>query len=274
MHNQLGIFGPLAGLFAIGMLVAVPAHGADITFTVQPIIDRTATQKAYQPLADYIAKATGKSVEFKTSYDYADYWLAMKNGKSYNLILDGPFYTDWRIKKQGYIPLVKVPGVVSYSLITLSNAGIFDPAELVGKRIASLIPPAPGGLVMAKMFPIATRQPYIIPVRSSERALELLLAGKADAAMVPTPLAAQAMSQGKEISTVATSDQTPHITLSAAPSIDAVTREKISQALLNADKTPAGQTMLKHIGFEGFEPTTAEIYNGYSKYLEQDWGAQ
>ncbi len=274
MYNQLRIHSPTAGLLFVTLLVAAPARSADINFTVQPIIDRTATQKAYQPLADYIAKSTGKSVEFKTSYDYADYWLGMKGGKSYNLILDGPFYTDWRVKNQGYIPLVKVPGLVSYSLITLSSAGIFDPVELVGKRIASLIPPAPGGLVMAKMFPVATRQPYIIPVRSSERALDLLLTGKADAAMVPTPLVAQAMSQGKEISTVATSDQTPHITLSAAPSIDVATRDKIKQALLNADKTPAGQAMLKHIGFEGFESTSAEIYNGYSKYLDQDWGAQ
>jgi phosphonate transport system substrate-binding protein len=268
------ICSPTVGLILIAMMAAATARGADINFTVQPIIDRAATQKAYQPLADYIAKTSGKSVEFKTSYDYADYWLAMKVGKAYNLILDGPFYTDWRIKNQGYIPLVKVPGVVSYSLVCLSSAGILETSELVGKRIASLIPPAPGGLVMARMFPIATRQPYIIPVRSSERALELLLSGKADAAMVPTPLVAQAMSQGKEISTVATSDQTPHIALSAAPSIDAATRDKIKQALLNADKTPAGQAMLKHIGFDGFEATTAEVYNGYAKYLEQDWGAQ
>lgn len=274
MRNQFRAHGPAAGLFVIAMLTATAARSAEINFTVQPIIDREATLKAYQPLADFIAKAAGKSLEFKSSYDYADYWLAMKGGKSYNLILDGPFYTDWRVKNQGYIPLVKVPGVVSYSLIALSSAGIFEPAELVGKRIASLIPPAPGGLVMAKMFPVATRQPYIIPVRSSERALELLLARKADAAMVPTPLVAQAMSRGHEIATIATSDQTPHIALSAAPTLDAETRDKIKQALLNANKTPAGQAMLKHIGFEGFEATSAEIYNGYSKYLSQDWGAQ
>jgi len=188
MNNRLGIHGPAVALLAAALLAASAARAADIVFTVQPIIDRAATQKAYQPLADFIAKSTGKSVEFKTSYDYADYWLAMKGGKVYNLILDAPFYTDWRIKHQAYIPLVKVPGLVSYSLVSLSSAGILDTNELIGKRIASLIPPAPGGLVMAKMFPHPSRQPYIIPVRSSEKAIELLLAGKADAAMVPTPL--------------------------------------------------------------------------------------
>lgn len=266
--------GPAVTLTLAVMLTATAAQGADINFAVQPIIDREATKKAYQPLADYIAKASHKSVELKTSYDYADFWLAMKGGKQYNLVLDAPFYTDWRIKNQGYVPLVKVPGMVSYSLVSLSGSGILEPNELVGKRIASLIPPAPGGLVMARMFPIATRQPYIIPVRSSEQALNLLLARKAEAAMVPTPLAAQAMGQGKEIATVATSDQTPHITLSAAPSIDAATRDKIKQALLDADKTPAGQAMLKHIGFEGFEPAPVEAYDGFVKYLDQDWGKQ
>lgn len=274
MNRTCRIRRPVTTLVITALLAAPMVQGADINFTVQPIIDRAATQKAYQPLADFIAKAAGKSVEFKSSYDYADYWLAMKGGKSYNLILDGPFYTDWRVKNQGYIPLVKVPGLVSYSLVSLSSSGILEPNELVGKRIASLIPPAPGGLVMARMFPIATRQPYIIPVRSSEQALDLLLARKAEAAMVPTPLAAQAMGQGKEISTVATSDQTPHITLSAAPSIDAATRDKIKQALLGADKTPAGQAMLKHIGFEGFEPAPVEAYDGFIKYLDQDWGKQ
>lgn len=269
-HNTRG---PAVILLAAVILTA-PARGADINFAVQPIIDREATKKAYQPLADYIAKSSNKSVELKTSYDYADFWLAMKGGKQYNLVLDAPFYTDWRIKNQGYIPLVKVPGVVSYSLVGLSSSGILETNELVGKRIASLIPPAPGGLVMAKMFPIATRQPYIIPVRSSEQALDLLLARRAEAAMVPTPLAAQAMGQGKEISTIATSDQTPHITLSAAPSIDVSTRDKIKQALVDANKTPAGQAMLKHIGFEGFEPALAETYDGYIKYLDQDWGKQ
>ena len=266
--------GPAVILVAAVMLMAVPAQGADINFAVQPIIDREATKKAYQPLAEYIAKSAGKSVELKTAYDYADFWLAMKGGKQYNLVLDAPFYTDWRIKNQGYIPLVKVPGVVSYSLVSLSSSGFLEPNELVGKRIASLIPPAPGGLVMAKMFPVATRQPYIIPVRSSEQALELLLARKAEAAMVPTPLAAQAMGQGKEIDTVATSDQTPHIPLSAAPSIDAATRDKIKRAFPAPNKTPAGRAMLKHIGFEGFEPAPVEAYDGFFKYLDQDWGKQ
>ncbi len=259
-------------LAAAAVLLPRAGHAADIRFAVQPILDAEATRKAYQPLADYIAQATGKSVELIATFDYAEFWLRMKRGNEFNLILDGPFYTDYRIKQQGHIPLVKVPGLVSYSLVTKSGEAILDPSELIGKKIATIIPPAPGGLVMQKMFTHPSRQPYLVPAKSSEQALEMLVKGHVMAAMIPTPLAAQAMGQGKEIATVATSAQTPHITLTAGPDIDAATREKITKALLDASKDPKGQEMLKKVGFpEGFETTKPEIYRGYSDYLKQQW---
>lgn len=254
------------------LLAARPAAAADIRFAVQPILDVEATRNAFQPLADYLAAATGKSVELVTTYDYAEYWQRMKRGKEFNLILDAPFYVDYRIKEQGHVPLVKVPGLVSYSLVTKSGEAILDPSELIGKKIATIIPPAPGGLLMQKWFPHPSRQPYIMPAKSSEQALDMLLKGQATAAMIPTPLAAQAMGQGKEIATVATSPQTPHITLSAGPDIDAATRGKIVKALLDANKNPKGREMLKKIGFaDGFEPTSPDVYRGYSDYLKQQW---
>jgi len=259
----------LAAAFTLG-----PRTGtaADIRFAVQPILDAQATRAAYQPLAEYLAQATGKTVDLITTYDYAEYWQRMKRGKEFNLILDGPFYTDYRIKEQGHVPLVKVPGVVSYSLVTKSGEAILDPSELIGKKIATIIPPAPGGLLMQKWFPHPSRQPYLMPAKSSEQALEMVLKGQAMAAMIPTPLAAQAMGQGKEIATVVTSPQTPHIAFTAGPDIDAATRDKIVRALLDATKNPKGQAMLKQIGFpDGFEPTTAEVYQGYSDYLKQQW---
>ncbi|NOZ09775.1 MAG: phosphate/phosphite/phosphonate ABC transporter substrate-binding protein [Gammaproteobacteria bacterium] len=252
-------------------LWAAPLQAADINFVVQPIIDRAATIKAYQPLADYLSKATGKKINLVTAYDFADYWLTMKQGKAYSLILDSAFYTDYRIKKMGYTPLVKVPGLVSFSLVSLPKLGYFDAEELVGRKIASLIPPSPGGLVMTKMFPNTARQPSIIPVKDSNEALKLLRSGKVRAAMVPTPVAAREMNAGHELSILRTSEQTPHIALSAGPSIDIPTQNLIRQALLTAADTPSGQIMLQTIGFTGFEKATKKTYDGYSKYLTEGW---
>lgn len=247
------------------------ARAAELNFVVQPIIGEEATRKAYQPLAAYLTKATGKEVALLTAYDFADYWFTMKQGKIYNLILDSAFYTAWRIKHQGWIPLAKVPGLVSYSLVSLPEFGYFEAAELVGKRIASLIPPSPGGLVLARMFPNTKRQPVVIPVKDSSTALQQLYDRKVQAAMVPTPLVARAMDAGRDLIVVATSEQFPHITLSAAPSVDPETREKIKKALLSAAETPAGQEMLQKIGFSGFEKADPNLYKGYDAYLEEGW---
>ena len=259
-------------LSAVLSISTYPVLAADIRFAVQPIMDAEATRIAYQPLADYIATSTGKTVELITSRSYLEYWVHMKSGKSFNLILDAPFYTDFRIKQQGHVPLVKVPGVISNSVVTRADSGIFDVSELVGKRVATITPPSPGSLILQKLFPNPTRQPFLMSARDSEHALELVLSGKAIAAIIPTPLAGQAMSQGKEIFTVMTTPPIPHIAFTAGPDIDVDTRDKITKALLEAKNSPEGRKILKLIGFpEGFEPATSEIYLGYSEYLNKQW---
>jgi ABC-type phosphate/phosphonate transport system substrate-binding protein len=245
---------------------------ADLKFTVQPILEHDATLKAFKPLAEYIARASGKTVDFSVAQDYADYWFKMKRGSDYDLMLDAAHYVDYRIKHQQHIPLVKISGVVSYSLISLSSAMILEKNELIGKKIATLIPPAPGGLVLANMFDHPVRQPYIVPVGSSDEALDLLMQGKVDGAIVPTPLAAKAMADGKDVATITTSPQTPHISLTASAKIDPATREKITKALLEATENIPGRKMLKAIGFpDGFEPASAALYDGYSDILDQEW---
>jgi ABC-type phosphate/phosphonate transport system substrate-binding protein len=245
---------------------------ADIRFAVQPIMGTEATRKAYQPLADYIAAATGKSVELITTYNYTEYWSRMKAGKEFNLILDAPFYIDYRIKNQGHVPLVKVPGVISNSLVTRADAGILDISELIGKKVATITPPSPGSLILQKLFTKAARQPYLVSAKSSEHALEMVLNGTVVAAIVPTPLVGQAMSQGNELFTLETTPPIPHIALTAGPDIDVATRETITKALLDANKTAKGLEILKAIGFEeGFETAAPEIYAGYSEYLNQQW---
>mgnify|MGYP002336021061 CR=1 FL=1 len=250
-------------------LLSHTAYAAEINFVVQPIFDANTIKKTYEPLAAYIAQAAGKSVELKTTYDYPDYWLRIKAGNDFDLVFDGAFYADYRIKHQRHVPLAKLPGTVSHSLVAKSSASVLDASELIGKKVASLSPPAPGGLVMTEIFPNPIRQPYIVVVRSADDALKLLYQDKVVAAIVPTPLVGAAMEQGRDIATIETSEPNPHMTITASPRIDAQTREKITRALLQAHNTESGRAMLKRINVpDGFEPATAEMYRGWSKLLE------
>jgi ABC-type phosphate/phosphonate transport system substrate-binding protein len=264
LERILGIVGLLL------VLAAGPAR-ADLTLAIQPIMSPKQTAIAFKPLADFIASATGQKVKLETFYDFAEYWLLVRGGTKHDLVLDSAFYTDYRIKRMDYAPLAKVEGTVSNSLIALADSGFFDAGELVGRRIACQIPPSPQGLVLARMFPNSIRQPVIVATTDSNVALKKLLDGKADAAMVPTPIVGRAMGQGADLSVLSTTDGFPHITLSASPEVPDSMRALIRNALVGAKDTPTGQALLKQLGFPSFEAATPGLYDGLSKYLEEGW---
>lgn len=252
---------------------SLPLAAAGTVLTVQPLLEQSAMLKIYNPLAGFLAKAGRLPVELRVAFDFPEYWFRLKDGKEFDIVFDGPFYTDYLIQAHGFIPLVKLPGTVSFSLLARSSDGFFDASELVGKKIATLTPPAPTTLFVSRLFANPSRQPKIVATRSSEAALEMLIAGKVSAAMVPTPLAAKAMAENPNLATVLTTEHIPHLALSVSPRVDAETRERLQQALINAKNTPEGQLLLKQLGFpEGFEITSADVFKGFGKELRETWG--
>jgi len=153
---------------------------------------------------------------------------------------------------------------------------VFESDELVGKAIAAMPPPAPSGIFLQRMFPNPARQPAYVAVENSQIALKMLLEGRVDAAMVPSPMVDGALANGQDIMVVPSSPdvpslQVPHMALLAGPNVDARTRAAITEAFLSADKTERGKAMLKSIGVEGFEPTDRSTYDGYMQYLEKSF---
>ncbi len=247
------------------------SFGAELTLAIQPILSKSDTEKRFQPLRSFLAEATGKTVALKTSDDFLQYWIAMQKAERHSLALDSAIFTDYRIKRAGFTPLVKVEGLTSYSLVTLPSLAYFKALELVGKKVATPSLPSPSSLVLFRMFPKATRLPVAVSVKNAAEALGLLRAGKVQAAMVSTPATTRAREAGVYLSVIEASEQFPHITLSAASTVDVATRNIISSALLNAQHTSEGRTMLKRLGFTAFEEATPEIYDGYSEYLQEGW---
>jgi len=260
---------------SISLLLAhVPAQAADrdLVLAVQPILDPEHTRQAFQPLCDYLAKATQRNCTIFTSTHFYPYWEAARQGKEFNLVLDAAHFTDYRLQKLGFQVLAKVPDSVTYSLVTDTDTFIVDPSELVGKRVATLGIPSIGAARLNSMFPKPTRQPVTIEVRDAETGIKMLETKKVVAALLPTPIVSQQMARGAKINVVLTTDPIPHIGLSASPSVDSTTREAIRRALVRANQTEDGKAMLKAIGFERFDAATPSIYKGNADLLQQYWG--
>lgn len=262
-------------MLIISLPFAAPRAAQDpdtLLLLVQPILSAEKTRAAFQPLADYITKLTGKYCMVRTMPNFLAYWDAVRRPNDYDLVLDAAHFTDYRASKLGFTVLAKIPDTVSYSLVVPDNMLIFDPTELIGKRVATLGPPSIGAARLNGMFPNPVRQPMIIEVESSEQGMQMLLNHQVDGAILPTPLVSRQMTQGGGISVVTTTEPIPHIALSASPRLDAALREKIRIGVLDAAETPDGRKMLRGIGFSRFDPATAAIYAGQRRILKEFWG--
>lgn len=259
-----------AGLLLPGMNAL--ARQDEILLAVQPVLTEQETRRVFQPLADFISMVTGKRCVIGTRPNFLAYWDTVRKGESYDLVLDEAHFTDYRVRKLGYEILVKAPDTVTYTLISRNNNPVVDPAELVGRRIATLGMPSIGAARLTALFPNPLRQPMPIEVESAGSGLELLLAGRVDAAILPTPVVNREMSRNKQIRVVMTTEPIPNVALSASPRLDPALRERIRRALLEADNNSAGREMLARVGFRRFDPATPAIYAGHANVLKEYWG--
>ncbi len=248
------------------------ADAPPLVLAIQPVQREDVTQTIYQPLADYIGKVTGRKCVLLTHASFFTYWVTIHQGKGYDLVLDEAHFTDYRIQKLGFNVLVKAPGMVTYSLIMLSKKVVVNPAQLVGRRIATLGIPSVGAARLNAIFPNPSRQPITMEVDSLEQGMQMLLDGKVQAAILPTPFVNQQKARGADVRAVLLTEPIPNIALSAGPGMPADERETLRKALLDADKNDAGRRMLRAMGMEKFDPATAAIYAGQSRILAEYWG--
>ena len=107
--------------------------------------------------------------------------------------------------------------------------------------------------------------------------IEVAYAGEADLAGIrdvlieagfETPL----VQNFPDLNVVATTEQVPGVAVSASPALDATVRDAVRAALLEASKSERGRSMLQQVNLAGFEPATADTYDGYARLLEGTWG--
>ena len=264
----------IAIIFSTVLFVTTFCHSAilqaaEYFLAVQPILPEKELKKSYQPLADYLSAQTGHTITIHTERNFLFYWTKMrKKEKGFDLVLDAAHFTDYRIKKQGYTVLAKLPDTVSFSIVSSEDSFILDVDELIGLRVATMPSPSLGALRLEELFTNPMRIPMYIWEINTTVAVEKIQSGELDAAIIPTRLA----STYSNLNTVMTTEPVPHMGLSASPDVPQEVREKIRQALVTAHQTETGKAMLAELKTERFDPASSETYDGYSDLLKEVFG--
>ncbi len=256
---------------AITLLILLPlshsSQAAELSFAIHPLLPQQQTMKVYTPLVRHLEKVTGSRIRIVHNKNLFAHWNATQR-EEYDLVLDGPHFTDYRAQKRQYQVLVKFPDVISYTLVTRSNLLVLEPEELIAKRLATTPSPSLGTLRLFELFQNPLRQPIIVDTDDAITAAEKLARGEVDAAMIPTFLVGRYI----DFNTVLTTDQVPAPAISASSKVEPETREKIKQAILDLPNSAQGKKILESINTPGFIATSAEEYKGNAKLLQGMWG--
>lgn len=258
-------------LLTLAMLAcAAAAEAPPLVLLVQRLPREEMPVASIQPLADYIADLTGRRCLVKMPPNFPAYWEAVRHAQ-YDLALDTPYFTDYRIQKFGFTVLVKTPETTSYSLIMRADTPVRDPGWLLGKRVASLGLLSVGTLRLNALFPNPIRQPVLHEVHSSEEAIDLLRTRKVEAAFLPTSLIGRDSGRSG-IVVVLTTEPIPRLVLSVSPRLARELSNKVRNGLLHAHATKPGRTMLGAIGLDYFDAATNDEFANQSYVLQGYWG--
>lgn len=260
-NNHVKIILPL-----VISLYTSAANAAEYTLAVHPVLPTNETRKVYQPLANYLGQKTGHNFTIVTNTNFLTHWQTTKAGK-YDLILDGPQFTGYRLVKRNYTVLAKFPDVVSYTLVAGENEMILEPKELIGKKVATTPSPALGALRLHRLFPNPLRQPAIVETDDSETAAEYVANGKAHAAIIPAAM----VGNYPQLITVVNTEQLPAPALSASPEVEDIVKDAIRKALLDAENNDEGRKVLESLQIERFTTSDGSEYRPHAKLLEEMW---
>ena len=256
-------------LLSFSLSYSTATRAAEYFLAIQPILSQEQIKKNYKPLADYLSKATGQKITIATQRSFIFYWHKMRKGKKgFDLVLDAAHFTDYRVQNLGYTVLAKLPDTVSFSIVTKEDNFIIDVEELTSKRIATMPSPSLGAVRLEELFPNPMRLPIYAWELNTNDAVESVLSGKVDAAIIPTSLA----STFEGLNTVMTTEPVPHMAMSASPEVPAEIAEKIRQALIKANSTASGKKMLSDMKIEKFEAADNASYAGYAELLQDVYG--
>lgn len=254
-------------VFLALLLSANTSKADDLSLAVNLGLSPKQAAMRYQPLIRYLSQVTGQQVQLKAYASSLAHWEKMRHD-GYDLVLDNPAFTAYRAAKMDYTVIAKLPDVISFTLVTNVDEMVFEPDELIGRRVASQPSPSITALRLDEIYSNPMRQPNMMNVPTHAEALELVVKGRAAAAMVPTGMIAGY----DNLNPIYTTAQIPAPGFSASAKLAPEMREKIRQALLDAPNSEAGRAMLEALNVPSFEPASNAAYSGLEKMLAGLYG--
>lgn len=258
-----------AVLTLFGVAAVTGASAAEYKLLVEPSYNVQRATEVYQPLVAYLSKATGHKITLVTSRNYHFFWRDVRQNAPVDFMFAEAHFTDFRAKRFQFEPIARTVENTSYTLLGSDQLADTTLRGLMGKGIVSMPSPSMGFAMLLEFFPDPVRQPNLMSTAQSWRdGVEIVFAGEADAAIVPTWL----KDQYPNLIPMATSKEYLGAAISAAPTVPPEARQAVKDALLKLHEDQGAYEVLAELGVTQFIEATGADYDGNEKVLEGFFG--
>jgi len=242
---------------------------AEYNFAVEPTYSPERAREVYEPLINYLDKTTGHTFKLIVARNYAFYWNDIRTRKDLHFVFDEAHFTDFRIQRYGYEPLVKSSLPSSYSLLSQDDVGEGNVQAFVARSLVTMPAPNLGFALLLEYFPNPMQQPDLRSLASSwNDTVESVFAGEADAALVPTWL----RDQYPNLIPIITTREFPGAAISASADVPADVKAAVKEALLKLHEDPSSFDVLNELGTPQFVEATVADYKGSEQMLKNFYG--
>lgn len=265
----------LAAAMLLAFAAAVPAwaNPDDLVLSAPPRGKAEAENRTYQPVAEYLSKATGRKVVYRHIDNWLSYQSEMQKGKI-DIVFDGPHFVSWRMAALQHEPVAKLPGKLAFvAVVKADDKEINDVNDLAGHRICAFAPPNLATLTFLAEFENPARQPRIANVESFPQAYKLMMAGKCRAAVLRDVVYKKLDGEAKLARIVFQSNGIANQAFSAGPRLSAEEKTKVAQALVAPQAGIAIKVFLDNENQgKSLVPAKTDEYRGHARLLKDVWG--
>ncbi|MBS3916946.1 MAG: PhnD/SsuA/transferrin family substrate-binding protein [Sulfuritalea sp.] len=265
----------LAGFLLLTLLVWRPAAAQERAYLLGVISYGESAQmiaSEYDGLTGYLSRVLKRPVRVEGARDFATFEQRAQK-KRYHMMFVAPSAVLDANKSAGYVPVAKIPGLLSVSFMAQGRTNIAFPEDMKGKRIGFTGKDAMiTRLAFAELKTLGIKEPekYFSSI-AYYNDVDGVLAGMQmnliDIGVANSGLFNVWTNKGENMNLIHAGKGVPHLTFGVRGDLPESVRRAITEALLKAHQDKEAQEFLRFSNFPGFEPAKLADYDELAKIL-------
>ncbi|MBK6630578.1 MAG: PhnD/SsuA/transferrin family substrate-binding protein [Betaproteobacteria bacterium] len=265
----------LAGFLSLALFAWRPVAAQERAYLLGVISYGDSAQmiaSEYEGLTSYLSRMLKRPVRVEGARNF-DSFAQRAEKKRYHMMFVAPSAVLDANKSAGYLPVAKIPGLLSVSFMAPGRTNIAFPEDMKGKRIGFTGKDAMiTKLAFAELTVLGIKEPekYFSSI-AYYNDVDGVLAGMQmnliDIGVANSGLFNVWTNKGENMNLIHAGKGVPHLTFAVRGDLPESVRRAITEALLKAHQDKEAQEFLRFSNFPGFEPAKLADFDGLAKTL-------